>query len=149
MKMILVRKVFTNKSTIGSLYVNGKFECFTLEDRIRPVKVKHETAIPMGHYRVIVNESKRFKCPMPLLLDVPNFAGVRIHSGNAAADTDGCILVGQVKGENRIDRSCKAFTALFKKISGASDRNERISIEIRAEYPAGVDDLAKAHTSIC
>ena len=86
---------------------------------------------------------------MPLLLNVPNFAGVRIHSGNRAADTDGCILVGQVKGDNRIDRSAKAYKALFKKITGAWDRNERISIEIRAEYPAGMDDLARAKTSIC
>lgn len=149
MKMILVRKVFTEKSTIGSLYVNGKFECFTLEDRIRPVKVKHKTAIPMGHYRVIVNDSERFQQPMPLLLNVPHFSGVRIHSGNTAADTDGCILVGQVKGDNRIDRSARAYAALFKKINGAHERNERMFIEIRAEYPAGVDDLARANTSIC
>src|SRR3989442_1816583 len=97
--MELRRKVFTSNSTIGELLINGKLECFTLEDRIRPpgVKVPGQTAIPEGSYEVIVTLSQRFKRDLPLLLNVPNFRGVRIHTGNTELDTEGCILVGAAK----------------------------------------------------
>jgi hypothetical protein len=93
----LTRKEFTDRSTIGELHVNGVFECFTLEDTVRPVKIKGETAIPEGRYEVVVNFSERFQRPLPLLLNVPNFEGVRIHPGNTDKDTEGCILVGWTK----------------------------------------------------
>lgn len=54
MELKLVRREFTNDSTIGELFVNGKFECFTLEDKVRPVKIKGMTAIPVGAYEVVI-----------------------------------------------------------------------------------------------
>jgi hypothetical protein len=73
------------------------FICHTLEDVQRDVKIAGETAIGWGKYKLIVNMSNRFKKRLPLLLDVPNFAGVRIHGGNTELDTEGCILVGTRK----------------------------------------------------
>ena len=110
----LVRKWFTDASTIGVLTF-GEFRCFTLEDKVRPpgVKVFGETAIPAGRYRVEITWSNRFRRPMPLLLDVPNFDGIRIHSGNKAEDTEGCILVGKTRAQDWIGDSRKAFDALF------------------------------------
>ncbi len=102
MQLQLIRKVFTDQSTIGELFVNGAFECFTLEDKVRPVKIKRETAIPAGTYEVAVTFSNKFQKFLPLLLDVPNFDGIRIHTGNTAKDTLGCILVGQGKGVDSI-----------------------------------------------
>ena len=90
MELTLTRTDFTNDSTIGELSVNGKFECFTLEDKVRPVKIKGMTAIPAGAYEVVINFSERFQRPLPLLLNVPNFDGIRIHAGNTAKDTEGC-----------------------------------------------------------
>jgi len=85
MKIDLVRHVFTPRSTIGSLYVDGKFECYTLEDVVRlGEKVYGETAIPEGTYEVQITFSNRFKRDLPLLLKVPGFEGVRIHPGNFA-----------------------------------------------------------------
>ena len=81
-------------ATTGELYVDGKFVCYTLEDAIRKEKIKGVTAIPAGTYDVIINMSTRFKRLMPLLLNVPDFEGVRIHPGNTAEDTEGCIRVG-------------------------------------------------------
>src|SRR5262249_8936637 len=133
----------------GELYVDGKFECYTLEDRVRPVKIPKVTAIPMGTYEVDITYSKRFKRMMPLLLKVPHFAGVRIHSGNTAEDTDGCILVGQVKGEDHIERSRLAYKALYAKIHAAWVRNEDIAIEIVAEAPASLEDQSRASQAIC
>lgn len=95
------------KYTIGKLYIDGKYFCDTLEDTdrgldwkdsaayIREKKIHSETAIPKGTYKLIVNYSPRFKRNLPRLLDVPGFDGILIHRGNTAADTAGCILVGE------------------------------------------------------
>lgn len=119
---ITVKRLYkTDTSTIGELLIDGVFECFTLEDIERPVKIKAETAIPKGTYKVIINESNRFKRLMPLLLNVPNFEGVRIHAGNTNHDTEGCILVGQTRNKNYIGQSRKAYEKLFKKMQAAKE----------------------------
>ena len=115
--LIVVKRLYKGeKSIIGEMTVDGVFECFTLEDLERPVKIKGETAIPKGTYKVIINESNRFKRQLPLLLNVPGFEGVRIHSGNTNHDTEGCILVGQTRHKEFIGKSRKAFDKLFKKM---------------------------------
>ena len=116
----------TEHSTIGELSIDGVFECFTLEDKEREVKIKGETAIAKGNYKVIINRSNRFKRLLPLLLNVPNFEGVRIHSGNSNHDTEGCILVGRTRSQDFIGQSRKAFDKLFKKMQKA----ENITITI-------------------
>lgn len=119
---ITVRRLHkTDTSTIGELSIDGVFECFTLEDVERKEKIKSETAIPKGTYKVVINQSNRFKRLLPLLLNVPNFEGVRIHSGNSNHDTEGCILVGQTRGKDYIGQSRKAFDKLFKKMQAAKD----------------------------
>lgn len=126
MKLLLKRLHRTDVSTIGELYVDGVFECYTLEDIEREVKIKSETAIPKGKYKVMITMSNRFKRQMPLLLNVPNFSGVRIHAGNTNHDTEGCILVGQTRSKDFIGKSRKAFDNLFKKMQKAKS----ITIEI-------------------
>jgi len=69
---------------------------------------------------------------MPLLLDVPNFEGIRIHSGNTEADTEGCILVGFNRAPDFVGNSKMAFDVLFARISEAISRKEEIKIGI---YP--------------
>lgn len=88
-------KIFPH-CTIGRLSIDGVFFCHTLEDTVRPagVKIPGRTAIPAGQYEVLLTHSVRFKKILPLLLKVPGFEGVRIHGGNTADDTLGCILVG-------------------------------------------------------
>ena len=79
MDLRVKRLEFSDDSTIGELSVDGQFECYTLEDKVRPVKIKGKTAIPAGQYEVVINFSQRFQKPLPLLLNVPNFAaGARI-----------------------------------------------------------------------
>jgi hypothetical protein len=67
---------------------------------------------------------------MPQILDVPNFQGIRIHSGNSAEDTEGCILVGQVKGIDYISNSRLAYKALYAKLEKAFEANDTITITI-------------------
>jgi hypothetical protein len=126
MKLLLKRIHKTDVSTIGELYVDGIFQCYTLEDIERDVKIKSETAIAKGKYKVMITLSNRFKKYMPLLLNVPNFEGVRIHSGNTNHDTEGCILVGQTRSKDFIGQSRKAYDKLFKKLETAKE----ITIEI-------------------
>jgi hypothetical protein len=121
MKIDIKRLHKCEHSIIGELTIDGLWECYTLEDLERDVKIKGETAIPKGTYKVIINQSNRFKRLLPLLLDVPGFEGVRIHSGNTNHDTEGCILVGRTRSDDFIGQSRKAFDSLFKKMNKAKE----------------------------
>jgi len=126
--VIHVKRLYnTENSTIGEMTIDGIFECFTLEDKERPIKIKSETAIPKGTYKVIINMSNRFKKLLPLLLNVPNFEGVRIHPGNSNHDTEGCILVGRTRSKDYIGQSRKAFNSLFLKMQKAKQITLTIS----------------------
>ena len=131
MKMKLVRTWFTDKSTIGKLYIDDVFFCYTLEDVVRPtgVKIKGETAIPYSTYKVIINHSQRCDKDLPLLLDVPNFEGIRIHAGNAAKDTEGCILVGMGYNPSNPDFILDSRTALVH-VMGVMLGKNGVTIEI-------------------
>lgn len=131
MKLKLTRTWPDAACTIGTLSVDGVMECYTLEDVVRTgPKVFGQTAIPAGTYGVIITFSPHFQRDLPLLVDVPNFEGVRIHPGNTAADTEGCILVGVDKLADSIGHSRVAFEALFPKIQQALARGELVSIEV-------------------
>jgi hypothetical protein len=135
MQINVVREQYRAGCTIGRMFVDGAFECFTLEDGIRTNKVYGETAIPAGSYSVIVNYSPRFKTSLPLLQDVPNFEGVRIHPGNTAANTLGCILVGRnwTPGSEQITASRLAFEPLKQKIVEAIARGEEVQLVVTQE----------------
>lgn len=128
MKIQVQREWKSAKSTTGELYIDGEFECFTLEDIVRPKgeKVYGETAIPAGLYRVTLEFSPKFNRRVPHIQNVPGFTSILIHPGNTSADTEGCLLVGQTHSEDFIGQSKAAFEALFRKMDGA----ENITIEI-------------------
>lgn len=117
MIITVTRKWYTRHSTIGELRIDKHPELglFTLEDRVRPagIKIPGQTAIPAGSYHLDVNFSNRFQRFMPLLLDVPNFEGVRLHQGNDAVDSSGCLLVGSTRGQDFIGASKVAFLQLW------------------------------------
>lgn len=110
-------QVLKDGTTIGSMYLNDKLFCRTLEDPIRDLgiedKVYGDTAIPAGTYRIIVNYSQKFRRVMPLLLNVPKFKGIRIHSGVTKAHTLGCILIGMKVHENTLKNSHTAYNWFF------------------------------------
>lgn len=133
MKLKLSRAQFEPTCTIGRLVVDDVMNCWTLEDYVRPTgapKVFGQTAIPAGTYQVIVTHSPHFGRDLPLLVNVPGFDGVRIHPGNTAADTEGCILVGMDRLADSIGRSRMAFDALFPKIVQAIAAGETVTIEV-------------------
>jgi hypothetical protein len=113
------------------LSVDGQYECYVLEDVEREVKIYGQTAIPLGRYKIVSDYSNRFRRQLPHLLDVPGFEGVRIHPGNKAVDTDGCLLPGVDKYASSVGHSVIAFNNLNQKIRAADMRGEPIIIEVR------------------
>ena len=102
MKLKLLRNRFKEDYTAGQLYIEDEFFCFTLEDKVREEdgvavekwKIPGETAIPRGIYKVVFQDSPHFGPETLTLLNVPGFKYIRIHGGNTAKDTEGCLLVG-------------------------------------------------------
>lgn len=111
MELTLERKYKKKSYTIGKMYIDGAYFCDTLEDTVRDIakdgtgKIHGVTAIPAGTYKVTLSYSPKFKRVLPYLEDVPHFSGIRIHSGNTAADTEGCILVGRNTAVGRLSES--------------------------------------------
>lgn len=130
MTLDLVREPSRNGCTIGRLAVDGRFQCWTLEDEVRPEKIPGETAIPSGTYPVTITKSARFGVMLPLVNNVPGFTGIRIHAGNTSADTDGCVLVGQTRGERSILGSRAALASLMSVLAHALASGARVTLTI-------------------
>ena len=124
MNIVLKRIALRDTYTIGKLYIDDKYICDTVEDKVRDInkngvfdngekKVYGETAIPYGTYEVKWTYSNRFKKYMPEILNVPNFSGIRIHSGNTAADSLGCIIVGENKVVGKVINSRATVNKLY------------------------------------
>ena len=124
MNLRLIREPSKDGATLGVLFVDGEFYSFTLEDPVREIpgapvadwKVPGDTAIPAGTYRVQVTQSQRFGRRLPVLVSVPGYTGVRIHAGNRAKDTEGCVLVGRARGPGAIYESRLALDPLVKRL---------------------------------
>lgn len=125
-KIIINRKWFTTKSTMGILEVpDAGFQCYTIEDVARPrgVKIYGETCIPEGRHKFICNVSSRFKKVLPLIYNTNGYiltdgygaawTGIRIHAGNTQEDSSGCIIVGYKRGENMVYESKKCMQDLM------------------------------------
>jgi len=145
MELELHRTNLGAKATLGTLMVNGKAECITLEDVVRlddpntskdeGAKVYGETAIPAGRYRVIINMSPRLQRMMMRLLGVPGFDGILIHSGNDDVDTKGCILVGlTIDGPDHIHGGSIELPILQAKVQKALDAGEEVWITVSNDF---------------
>lgn len=152
MKLELKRRFKRPKYTIGSLFINGVYECDTIEDvdrgltdsmsvdEIKAKKIYGRTAIPTGTYKIDMNTvSPKFKdrswakfCggKLPRLIDVKGYEGVLIHVGNKAEDTLGCILVGYNKIKGQVINSTATFQELYGELLKAKVKGEEITIDI-------------------
>jgi len=144
MELLLKRIALKDTYTIGKLYVNGKYECDTLEPKVRDLtkepKVIGKTAIPYGTYPITLKiKSQKFSQVktyekidgyLPRLLRVPFFKGVLIHIGNTIRETRGCILVGLNQESGKVLYSRKTFWKLYPKLKKAAGRGEKIVITI-------------------
>lgn len=152
MKLELKRRFRGPNYTIGSLFINGVYECDTIEDvdrgladsmsvdEVKAKKIYGRTAIPTGIYKIDMNTvSPKFKdrswakfCggKLPRLIDVKGYEGVLIHVGNKAEDTLGCILVGDNKIKGQVINSTATFQELYGELLKAKVKGEEITIDI-------------------
>jgi Family of unknown function (DUF5675) len=135
MEFNLHRATQNPKNTIGKLAIaDTLFQCHTLEDLERKVKIPKQTAIPCGHYRMRLSHSPRFNRVTLELLNVPNFGNIRVHSGNDEDDTEGCIIVGWAKNEDKLSRSRPCEAAITAIAEQADVRGEELWMNITSDF---------------
>lgn len=152
MELLLKRRFKGPKYTIGSLYINGIYECDVIEDvdrnlhdsmseeEIKSKKVYGQTAIPYGTYNIDMKTvSPKFKNrswarpyggKLPRLLNVKGFEGILIHVGNTAQDSLGCLLVGENKLVGKVINSTACFMELMTILLKAHLKGENITLTI-------------------
>lgn len=143
MEIVLNRIAKKDSYTIGKLYIDGKYVCDTCEDKdrgltdsmtveeIKSKKVYGQTAIPTGTYTVSYTMSNRFKKMMPLINNVKGFEGIRMHAGNSASDSLGCLILGENKAVGKVLNSRATCAKVYPLIEAASKKGERITITIK------------------
>ncbi len=146
MKLQVVRTQFGKDATNGLLFIDGKFECYTLEDQYQAVKVMHETCIPEGEYDIQFRKTGGFHTRysakygnshygMLHLQDVPGFTYILIHSGNTDESTSGCLIVGETQQDldlgkdGFVGQSVKAYKAMYRKVANELLQGKKVSIE--------------------
>jgi len=165
-KLTVVRTQFGTDATNGMLFIDGIFECYTLEDQYQAVKVMHETCIPEGTYdikfRTVGGFHEKYKkrygndhYGMLHLQDVPNFTYILIHAGNTDEHTSGCLIVGEtqqdldISDDGFIGHSGKAYLKLYNKVAKQLLQGKDVTIEyttINKLLDGQVDNKAKDHT---
>ena len=146
MKLIVDRYNSESDYTDGLLFIDGKFECFTIEDEYREVKVKGETRIPDGTYKIELRTvggfhndysskyGSSFHKGMLWVKDVPNFEYILIHTGNTDEDAAGCLIVGSTADNKKgfIGASVSAYKSLYPKVLKAIQNNEEVTITYKS-----------------
>lgn len=141
MKLELKRIALKPNYTIGKLFINGTYYCDTIEDKVIDLnkngkfddgltKVTHQTAIPYGTFKVVVNHSPKFNRELPRLLDVPYFEGILIHNGSDQNSSSGCIIVGENKTVGKVTNSTFYMNNLTARIKDAQNKGETTTITI-------------------
>ena len=166
MKLTVVRHQFGTDATNGMLFINGIFECYTLEDQYQAVKVMHETCIPEGTYDIKFRKtggfhakySERYKNAhygMLHIQDVPNFTYILIHTGNTDEHTSGCLIVGETQQDLEVSKdgfvgsSTVAYKKMYAKVASQLLQGKDVTIEyttINKLLEGQVDNKAKDHT---
>lgn len=127
---------YTKHSTVSKLSVDNNVIGWGLEDVVRPAtskKVWGQTAIPAGRYQCIITWSPKFKRNMPELLGVPGYEKIRIHQGNDATNSEGCLLVGKgydMKHPDWIANSKQMFAELYPLIENAISKRQLVWVEV-------------------
>ena len=139
MELKLERKIFNEDSTEGNLYIDGKWFCNVIEDKVRAkpgqwqssLKVYAKTAIPYGRYSVLVTWSNRFKRMLTGIFNVPDFEGIRIHNGTSELSSAGCLIVSYKDDDknHKLINDKAAMNDLCKLIEKAQ-KKEKIFINI-------------------
>ena len=146
----IIRVAQGKQSTLSQLYINGIFQCYLLEDKIREVKIASQTAIPTGIFELKLNTwgaknvdyKKAFGKLHQGMIEIyglPNFSFVYIHIGNTIKDTAGCPLCGFgfqfADGDFKVSQSVAAYKMIYPKLVAlAKLENKKITIENNFQF---------------
>jgi hypothetical protein len=142
MHLLNDRIMSNSDTTIGQLFIDDIFECYTLEDEYRAVKVWGETRIPANTYEIQLRTTggfhqrylKRFPTfhvGMLQIMNVPNFNYVLIHILNTEKETNGCLGVGKELYDWKLVKSTEAYEKMYKQVAAALLQHEEVTIEYR------------------
>ncbi len=165
MKLTVVRTQFGTDATNGLLFIDGVFECYTLEDQYQAVKLMQDTCITKGTYDIKFRKTggfdskyrERYKNAhygMLHIQDVPNFTYILIHTGNTDEHTSGCLIVGETQQDLEISKdgfigsSTVAYKKMYAKVAGQLLQGKKVTIEyttINKLLEKEVDNKAKDH----
>ena len=165
MKLQVIRTQFGTDATNGLLFIDGIFECYTLEDQYQAVKVMHETCIPEGTYDIKFRKTGGFHAKyteryknahhgMLHIQDVPNFTYILIHTGNTDEHTSGCLIVGETQQDLEVSKdgfigsSAVAYKKMYSKVANKLLQGKKVTIEyttINKLLDKEVDNKAKDH----
>ena len=166
MKLQVLRNQFGKDATNGMLFIDGVFECYTLEDQYQAVKVMHETCIPEGKYDINFRKTGGFHAKyteryqnahygMLHIQDVPNFTYILIHTGNSDEHTSGCLIVGETQQDLDISKdgfigsSAVAYKKMYAKVAGQLLQGKDVTIEYTTIdnlfKQTNVDNTAQEH----
>lgn len=150
MRVKIVRVAQGKQSTLSHLYIDGIFQCYLLEDKIRAEKIKHQTAIPTGNFQLRLNTwggmNTKYKTSMGKVHEgmieiygFPNFDYIYIHIGNLHSETSGCPLTGfgfQKVGEDyQVVQSRDAYKMVYPKlVKLIKDKQTAIVIENNFQF---------------
>jgi hypothetical protein len=133
MKILVERFDSGSNDTLGRVYIDGVLKCFSIEDEKRTVKVRGETRIPAGTYKVCFYDSPSHGKKSLMIKDVPGFSYILIHTGNTEDDTFGCLIVGKrigtLNNKRAVLDSKTAFKEIYSLIAPALDRSEDVTIK--------------------
>lgn len=150
MESKIIRVAQGKESTLSQLYINGIFQCYLLEDKIREVKIPSQTAIPKGVFRLKLNTygakngkyQKAFGKLHQGMIEIsglPNFSFVYIHTGNTIQETAGCPLCGfgfqLVDGNYQVTQSTAAYQMIYPKLVVlAKEPSNKIIVENNFQF---------------
>lgn len=128
MKLTLTRTDANDQRTKGQLVIDDIPIAYTVELPLGDGGVG--CAIPAGTYEIAVTLSQRFGRMLPLVMDVPDRSGIRIHPGNTKSDTDGCILPGFMETPDGVAESASACSAIQAKIAASLAQTEQVFLTV-------------------
>ena len=146
MDLEVLRYSSQDETTLGLLFGDGQFLCYSLEDEARAVKVAGETRIPAGKYditlRTVGGKHAKYAARFPdihkgmlWVRNVPGFEYILIHVGNTDDDTEGCLLLGDsstqnVSHEGSIGASVNAYKRVYPLIANRLAAGEKVTITV-------------------
>lgn len=146
--LTVLRYIDDGETTLGLLFFRDTFFAYSLEDTFREVKIKGQTRIPAGEYKIDFNReltglTQKYKAKYSWftyhleIKNVQDFTGVYIHIGNDKEDTAGCLLIADginaSSPQKTLLYSTQAYERFYRLLKDLLESGEKVRIVIHDE----------------